>query len=563
MIFKNAEALQTLVDTFSNVKDFTKYIDLTNNMFAWSEKAVENSNKIDFTKTRRIRELENLIQTKKIERDRLKLLIDQSQNNIDKMQSNLDKFSDNEKIGEEIKILDSRIEHKTKLISEIQKHIKENYTVRMLDENWILFGLENITNDFYEKVNSNYLTKRKMQSNFDIEKGIKRGEKLATQKLAEHIIPLPINVPSVDIMKELLNDEHCKVCNRPAPKGSKEYQFIEQRLQEYLEHTTKPKEEEEHEEFLFQNDYIDKLYNFSTIIQNNGIKIKSIKKIIAYDLDCNTQQKIKLKQAEDELEKELEQKAVLLSNSSLEEAELKNLYKNIRNWIEQIPKEKEELKSLKTKFSEIIIQIENYKNERESIVIDGAINQYVKSSRVLKHIKQVFKNAKEKNLESFVSTLQNKSNEFLKELNQDGFTGIIKLKRHEDKTIKVLLENNAGRLIPDPNRALEVTMQISVLFGISELAKESRESVYPLIFDAPTSSFGSAKTQDFYNFISKSKKQCIIATKDFVMKDENGDMVVDFTNLNKVQKSNIYKIFLQKPFNEHDDSTIHTKVEQL
>jgi DNA sulfur modification protein DndD len=44
-------------------------------------------------------------------------------------------------------------------------------------------------------------------------------------------------------------------------------------------------------------------------------------------------------------------------------------------------------------------------------------------------------------------------------------------------------------------------MHISILFAISELASENREESYPMIFDAPTSSFGETKSAEFLNLI--------------------------------------------------------------
>ena len=37
-------------------------------------------------------------------------------------------------------------------------------------------------------------------------------------------------------MREMLDDEICKVCGRPALRGTEEYKFMEGKLHEYIRH---------------------------------------------------------------------------------------------------------------------------------------------------------------------------------------------------------------------------------------------------------------------------------------------------------------------------------------
>jgi DNA sulfur modification protein DndD len=98
-------------------------------------------------------------------------------------------------------------------------------------------------------------------------------------------------------------------------------------------------------------------------------------------------------------------------------------------------------------------------------------------------------------------------------------------------------------------------MNMSVLFAISDLTTLKRENDYPLIFDAPTSSFSSQKESDFFEIIANIEKQCIIVTKSFLT--ENGD--VDYSKI-KDKKCTIYRIEKKQPFDEKDLSTIQTKI---
>ena len=99
---------------------------------------------------------------------------------------------------------------------------------------------------------------------------------------------------------------------------------------------------------------------------------------------------------------------------------------------------------------------------------------------------------------------------------------------------------------------------MSVLFAISDLTTLKREVDYPLIFDAPTSSFEAFKEDEFYNVIDKIKKQCIIVTKDLLDKDEQtGQRKLNMDKINRLTCS-VYRIEKQRPFDPNNLSTIRT-----
>lgn len=106
-------------------------------------------------------------------------------------------------------------------------------------------------------------------------------------------------------------------------------------------------------------------------------------------------------------------------------------------------------------------------------------------------------------------------------------------------------------------------MYMSVLFAISDLTTLKREVDYPLIFDAPTSSFESLKEDEFYNVIDKIKKQCIIVTKDLLEKDDvTGERRLNLEKINRLTCS-VYRIEKQRPFDPEDLSTICTTAKPI
>ena len=103
---------------------------------------------------------------------------------------------------------------------------------------------------------------------------------------------------------------------------------------------------------------------------------------------------------------------------------------------------------------------------------------------------------------------------------------------------------------------------MSLLFAVAKLTTIKHENDYPLIFDAPTSSFTAAKESDFFSVIAGIKKQTIIVTKSFLVEDAEGNSRLDKERL-KVIDAKKYRIEKKRPFDEKDLSTIQTTVEPI
>ena len=154
----------------------------------------------------------------------------------------------------------------------------------------------------------------------------------------------------------------------------------------------------------------------------------------------------------------------------------------------------------------------------------------------------------------FLTSLEERANEYLSRLNASDFHGIVRLVRTAEDSALIKLYSSNGSEIRRPSGSQQTTMYMSVLFAISDLTTLKREEDYPLIFDAATSSFGNAKEKDFYNIIDTLKKQCIIVTKDFL--DKN---TLRMDDINKLTCS-VYRIQKAEGYNKNDLSTIRTTV---
>ena len=165
--------------------------------------------------------------------------------------------------------------------------------------------------------------------------------------------------------------------------------------------------------------------------------------------------------------------------------------------------------------------------------------------------------------EEFLARLAKEANVFLAHLNVDDFTGVIKIYLDRYNDLKIELQDKNGKLITNPNTSLLTTMHISILFAISELTKENRDAEYPLIFDAPTSSFDEGKDKTFYECLNTQvNKQCIVVTKSYLYKNDNGEYVTDTKALSKLNCQK-YRIKKLTGFDKLDITTIDTVVEEI
>ena len=245
----------------------------------------------------------------------------------------------------------------------------------------------------------------------------------------------------------------------------------------------------------------------------------------------------------------------MAQNDHFTEEELLKNFQNISNWWRDKSTAEQQIMILEREEKDFEQKLEEAQKEYNNLAKTSIASTYSKVHTALTKIQNAFKNAKEKNTQDFLDLLEEKANQYLGKLNIDGFYGIIRINKNPNGTASIILQDKNGTFIANPNQALKTTMYMSVLFAVSELTTIKRENDYPLIFDAPTSSFASQKESDFFNVISDIKKQCIIFSKSFLT--DTG--VLDTSKIDSLHCT-IYRMEKKKPFDKHDLSTIQTVI---
>ena len=561
-IFESDNALVNLINLFSEAKHYDKYSEKGTFLREKAEKAVEDSAKLDKKNANLYKKLEGEISLLEKDKAKYEVHLNSTEEEIRKIEGNLQLAASHVKNADALETLNKRIKDIEQKISFLNGQIDENYTTSLFDENWILVNFEPYHKEFAKKVSEHSIKRRELQSEFDKEKGIKLGEKKAKADLLNNAVPLPTGVPSKAHMEEMLKDEICKVCNREAKKGSNAYEFMMERLKNYLESQVIDETEDEEDEPLFKLDYTNRLENLSISHEDNLKNLRSIRTKIKELFEFNNDRKKEIEELNEQLEKEKLERERILGNSSIAEEKLIDVLKNYNAWQDDLKNRNRDQLRYTSEYEKLEAQLKIKKEEKDKIDTDSANSFLIKTRNILRDIETIFLDTKEKKFDEFIEKLQSKSNNFFTKINIDAFTGtIVFIKRNKiSRTIVEVELQEDGRVFYKPNQSLLTSMHISILFAISELATETKEENFPMIFDAPTSSFGENKTAQFLNLIYETENQKILLIKDFLNTDKTTKALSIKKEFESVRRDKAFWVKLERPFDPNNLKTINSQV---
>lgn len=561
-IFENEDALATLVSNFPDVIRYDKYSEKGSFLREKAEKAVEDSSKRNKKNLADYNRIESEISRLQREKDKYEVHHNSTLDEIRKIEEHLQDAEKNVSNADALDILNKRIRGIEEKISDLNVNIDENYTTFLFDENWILVNFESFHKEFADKVSAHSKTRRELQSNFDKQKGVKEGEKKAKAELLNNAVPLPIGVPSKSHMEEMLNDEICKVCNREAKKGSEEYEFMMKRLKSYLESQVIVDNEPDNSEPLFKFNYTNRLDNLSISHEDNLKNLRLIRTKIKNLFEYNEARKSDLAELNEQLTNEKIEREQIVGKSSIAEEKLIDVLKNYNAWQRDLKNRNQDQVDYAMKLKLIENELRERKEDKDKIDTNSANSFEIKTRNIFRDIETIFIDTKKKKFDEFIDKLQNKSNSFFKTINIDAFTGTIVFtqKNKVNRTIVEVELQEDGRTFYKPNQSLLTSMHISILFAISELASEIKEENFPMIFDAPTSSFGENKTAQFLNLIFETENQKILLIKDFLHTDKATKTLSIKKEFESVRRNKAFWVKLERPFDVNNLKTINSQV---
>lgn len=577
-IFEDKTTLKNLINLFSDIKDLGPYKTFAKFGEETSSKAVAAAQKKDRlandASQRLLQDRERLEDRLHQEERRLADLqatYSDNQSKIDAIESDLQTIELVHGMQDAIKDLQAELEMK-------REQLDENYSTHLLDKLWILNGFQPTLELFAQKM-SKLSEQKQTFINLERERRIReKAEKEAEQKTIEELkaklTELPWYIPDVKTMQSMLEKERCLVCGTEAKKGSAAYEHIAKHLQEAIDHLAKPKKNETEdgpieETFKYRN--IELIHQLSIQLYQYGMNLGDI----SYDIEREKQKNDKLYAAINDLsqlidEKQTDMARVLSQSASGRDiGQLASSWTNIKHWYQTKEDASIEIDRITSKvIPELRKQIADNIDKYKKSVVDATAREFLKINQFYRMLGVALERAESQSLQEFMDKLASTANKFLDMLNVDDFTGVIRISRDiRDNSIVVQLVDKHGKLIDNPNTSLFTTMHLSVLFAISELTKDNLNNEYPMILDAPTSSFDEGKDKTFYQVMNaRLNKQCIIVTKSYLYKDDNDNFAIDEKGIQKLQGIKhipIYRIQKLEGFDKKDQSTIETVVTPL
>lgn len=560
-IFNKPAALAYLVETFSQIRNFDPYLLFMDRAKTLSEKATDNAMSSDRKNTREATRLRGLIKSEEEQLGDLRSQLKVKQTEAANFQSLLENLEQNKEASSLLHSTNERLATLKEQLKQAQGEIKEEYNFRLLDEMWILMGFLPIAEDFRLIVAELEKAKRSQQSKYDQEIGAKKLAKTIQQELVDGHVPLAINVPDENTMREMLNDEICKVCGRPAHKGTPEYAFMQARLDAFL--ASKKTVEEEEVEPLFKNDYIGELNRMYNTLHNNMRFLTNLDGFITKAIFFNFEKRSQIDKIAANIEREEDsKKKILAQTEGLSEDQLVSAYYEISEWWSGRMQAERSSEYLSAQIGQHEKTLAGYREEYSKISEESSAAMYARSSQAILKILNAFAAAKQANKRDFLNQLENAANEYLAELNKGDFRGTARIVEKPDDSAEIILVDVDGTRVYNPNTALKTTMYMSLLFAVAKLTTIKHENDYPLIFDAPTSSFTGSKEGDFFGVIGDIQKQTIIVTKSFLTENALGESLLDKPKIEKLNAKK-YRLKLKRPFVEEDLSTIQTVIEDI
>lgn len=568
-VFDNETALKTLVETFSGIRQFDTLVDMTTEFERKSANAYTQEAKKDTKTAKRAKELEvELINcSKRIHEIQLELSDkERAISDYSTKIENLEKYQETSEYFQEIK---SRIIAKDAKATRLKGSLLIDYNAELLDNYWILRSFPTVLNEFQKKASALSREKRKMEDTeaqrIAEEKGAQKAIE-SIRKLANGATALPWNLPDKETLQEMIDEEICKVCGRPAPKGTEAHNFMVKKLNDYLRHVEEEaikKQKEAEENVLFVNDFIDELHTQQIQLSGNiESEIAGKKNEISEQLTFIADRKAEYDKVLNELnEAKAERDRLFMQIPGITAEMLDKQFSDFKGFFETKAKAERRCDELNRQLDEANILKDKINREFSELNPENTQTLiYQRVNIAFKIIMEAFINAKKKNVAEFLTLLEDESNNYFKKLNENDFSGIIKIIPARNDSARIELHSANGTIIDNPGGAQKTTMYMSVLFAISNITTLKREQDYPLIFDAPTSSFEDYKEDVFYNVIDKIDKQCIIVTKDLLITDP--ETKIKTLNEEKIKQltCSVYRISKAENFNELDLSTIQTKI---
>ena len=576
-IFEDPTILAELINMYSTVKDLAPYKDLADFILDKGSKAKQNSQDKRASGTTSAKNLLAEIERLRKDEKRISASLTENRDTLRETGQNIQSISGDYDIIKLIREKKDDVLKMESLIKAKSEELNENYSIRLLDELWILAGFEPIAKEYVQKMESFEGRIQELRDEYNRKIGEMYAQQKTLQeakrKLKESIEAMPGFMPELEAMKQMLQEHRCKYCGTEAPEGSAAYEHIKKMLDEYQNKLEGSLEEIKIPQVppLNLGDNVRALAGESRSLLRSleaadyNSKIENAKRINEEIHEKIEKAYARIGSLNNDIEREL-------ANSSTGKDLMHYVddWQEVAQWHEDYGRAESAIAQLSARLPEIRRELREKQDKYDKMVSNDKNRQYMDIYKLAVLFERSLVSLEDKTYTNFLADISDRANEYMRKITVDDFRGIITMEPvrsgKSKGAVDVLLKDNRQAIITNPNKSLLTTKCISVIFALADFNQERQSgNGYPLILDAPTSSFDAGKDKSFYKSISKLSSQCLIFTKSFLFKknDEKGEYSIDMASLNDIDCP-VYRIKKnQDGFDQQDLSTIETIVEPI
>lgn len=508
------DGLMRTVEALTNIDRLKELVKLSSGLKERSERELRQVER-EYDASNEV--LNKLIRDEELEKNKLKKLeedlgvyIDEFNSATVKESELLNRITNATERAKYREIIEAIEKDKRNLIDEKDKFllsINDNFFKRGIP--WILLGQKKMIIDQFAKKKEEYLenrTKRKMLKQIE-------------GKTADFFTILPDGSPDTVSLQKMLEDQWCYVCNRPALKGSEEWQHIK-----------KVKERPEVKEVSSKNDFLSFFGEIQTGVSSYYNTLEEIfddivlkrKKIVEFD------DKILSKDNE-----EKDATATLIDKGGVKGedqkltdekdiAEFDSAKEKKKNSESSIKVTKEEIERVKGKIKKIGEDIKSCKSN----CVD---EKYEKSKEYLTDIEGILYQTQVRYFDKILKKLEYHSNDHFQKLTSGNNVkgGILKFRKTPNDTISLEIVDNNGNYITGQSEGFGRMKKLAIVMAIISSKRENMVFDYPLIADAPLGTYGKNFILNFFSEVPKVFGQSIILVKELYDPDDKDSHITD------------------------------------
>jgi DNA sulfur modification protein DndD len=315
---------------------------------------------------------------------------------------------------------------------------------------------------------------------------------------------LPDGSPDSFSLRRMLEEGSCYVCGREAPPHSDAWKQIESIL---AQHTPKKKTESKQNfsELLDKlmksaSSYYNQISSVEEGLKNSRLSDKEFR-------NAKSEKRLLLEEANNEL--------IGLGGSKSEDDKDKFTVNKYGEAERQIEKYEASIRESEYNISDTKQKLEI--KEREITELSGGKTKsgYLTRKEMMEDIEGIALSAKKILYLDIVKRLQDKSNEFFNELTRSGPSkgGSIRITQNSDESFSVEIINSENNRSYGLSEGFQRMKKLAVIMAIIAASERGRLD-YPLIADAPLSSFGIGFIKAFFETVPGVFEQSIIMVKE-------------------------------------------------